>query len=112
MLAKKFRGLSREEISEVVDKGRTFSNRFFRVFVGESDADRSQFAVVMPHKVYRKATQRTAMRRLIFDAVGRVYEAWTTPRKIVILAKSSAHDLDKEGVCFHVADVMSKGALI
>jgi ribonuclease P protein component len=112
MIPKKHRGMSSAEITEVIDNGKTTSSTYFRLFVLAHDVHVARFAVVMPHKVFRKAVERTQLKRLVFDSLVTFYVPWTMAVKIVILAKSTSKGLSGKDLQHSLSDCFKKAHLI
>ena len=70
MLSKKFR-LSRKQIGLIYKRGRRFSADGLSIKCLANNLGYSRFAVNVPTKVSKKATERNRIRRIIYDEIGK-----------------------------------------
>jgi len=71
MLAKKYR-LSRKQIGFIHKRGRRLGLEKISVKFSPNRLDFSRFAVNVPTSVYKNATDRNRLRRIVYDEIGKM----------------------------------------
>ncbi|MBM2820675.1 MAG: Ribonuclease protein component [Candidatus Berkelbacteria bacterium] len=91
MLAKKYR-LSRKDIGIIHKRGKKFNAGAIGIKYFTNNLSFARFAINIPKSVYKKATDRNRLRRIIYDEVGKKQ---ITPYDIII---SIYHQVDEKNI--------------
>lgn len=107
MLAKKHKLTRKDNIKDILDKGKTLKSRYF-VIKYEENNEENRFALTVSAKLSKKAVTRNRLRRQIFEIIRLNFEKIPSSNNIVILPRFAALDLDYQDLEKNLINILLK----
>jgi len=95
----------------VMEKGVTAHSPLFLVKWVKS-TERTGIAAVVPQKVSKKAVDRNALRRRMYDAVSSLYSEISLPVHIIIFAKHTTSEASLKDMTLAMRSVFVKAGIL
>lgn len=115
--------LSVEQLNLVMEKGRITHSPLFIVRSMQADTaaekngqggrgQQARISAVAPQKIYKKAVQRTKLRRQIYEAVRSIYPAVKPQTFTAIFAKAGVGQADFATLARGISEIFVKAGLL
>ena len=104
--------LSARQVEAVIKGGKVFHSPNFTLRFLALKTGQAKIAAVAPAKAVKKAVQRNRMRRLIYEAVRPLLPGLKNDVQTIVLAKSSAVNLNLTDISKELAGLFEKAVLL
>ncbi|MFA6404626.1 MAG: ribonuclease P protein component [Candidatus Paceibacterota bacterium] len=106
-MLKKSQRLNTKQFDEVIKRGKLTPSKFFLIRVLQ-DAEYTKVSVVMPKKILGKASKRNRSRRVMYEAVGSIFDTIPTNLHAIIIAKSDISGIKQEEMKKDLISIFAK----
>ena len=104
--------LSVEQFNQVMEKGRITHSPLFIVRSVTVPDDDTGVSAVAPQKIFKKATQRTKLRRQIYEAIQPIFDLIKPHTHAVVFAKNVTDKAEFESLEKEIKEIFVKAGLL
>jgi ribonuclease P protein component len=111
MLARKSRLRKRQDFDSVYKKGKSYSCKYLKVYILNTDLPQQRFGFSISKKVSKKATERNKLKRQLSFVIREELKSLKTETDVIFVVRSIILDLSYDDIKHNVRELLKKANL-
>lgn len=104
--------LSRKEFAAIFKKGRTYQNDFFLIKLFRNESAFSRGAVVAPAAVFKKAVDRSKIKRAIYACLQKIFFGQSQAVDAIVIVRAGVKNKKASEIAIILGEMFEKANIV